>query len=83
MEENYKGFFKQSSPPQYLFKYDSVRNDYVFLKGQLRFNYIGDLIPEYKDELIEFLEDLYDDENTTYHTKRILKDIVKIHKLKK
>ena len=75
---NITGFLKQTSEPEYIFKWDSDKSDYYFIKGNLKGQYIKDLLINYKDELKELLQELYDECN--YHTKLILKDIVKENK---
>lgn len=83
MFENYNGFLKQTSESQEIFRYESYENDYIFIKGLLEGQYIKNILIENRNELITFLENLYNDENTNVHTKNVLKDIVKINKIKK
>jgi len=81
MEANVKQFLKQSSESQLIFKWTGT--DYKFIKGNTNGYTIRHLIKEYPDETKELLIELYEDENTNYHTKQILKEIVKIHNIKK
>ena len=78
MEANFKMFLKQSSQPEGLFKWCSVRNDYMYIKGFKSGHFVGDLIREYGSDEKDALEELYQ-ETSNWHTKYILKDIVKIH----
>lgn len=78
-DANFKSFLYQSSQSQNIFKWCSIRNDYMYRKGARIGYFIGDLIVDHREEEKEFLEELYSNEETNYHTKKILKDIVKIH----
>ena len=75
MEENIQGFLKQTSETQKLLKWCSDEDDYIFLKGQLVGRFVGDLIIDYKDDIKELLQEVYEDERSNYHTKQMLKDI--------
>lgn len=83
MESNIKGFLNQTSESQKIFQWDSIEKDYKIIRGNQRGFYVRDLYKEYPDETKEMLEDLYENENTNYSTKQILKEIVKINKIRK
>ncbi len=74
--ENIKGFFKQSSVNQKLFKWTG--SDYRVMKG----NYAGKTIMSmYEDDpefTMEFLNSILESEECSYHTRFIIEDIKKI-----
>ncbi len=81
MEANVKQFLKQTSQSQGIFIWDY--DDYKYIKGAQCGHRIGDLIVEYKWELKDALQEMYDHEDSNHHTKMIIKDIVRIHFKKK
>ena len=83
-EANIKGFMQQASENQKLF-YIDINGDYRFNKG----NYKDELIKSFLDgdekeeQLKDLLYDVFTDERCTYATKLVIKDIIKMYKIKK
>jgi hypothetical protein len=76
MFENYERFLN-ISPSQNIFRWDSIRNDYYLIKGVASGQFIKDLYSERPDETLEFLDAVYDNEQSNQHTKNIVIEIKK------
>jgi hypothetical protein len=80
MKNNVKHFLIQSSIPEGLFLY--TKYGYAYNKGHLKGRLISDVIVDYREETLEFLEELYD-ETESFHTKYVIEDIISIIKKSK
>ena len=79
MEANFNQFLKQTSPNQEIFEYNSYTNDYKFLVGDLTGLSVEELVTENKDELKEYLKEMYYHNDTNTNTKLIISEIIKKH----
>lgn len=80
MCENPQGVLNRSES-QNIFRWDSRRNDYFLIKGVASGQYIKDLYAEYPEQITEMLDELYTDERTNQHTKKIIIEIRKYTKI--
>ena len=83
MNKRIEMFLKATSPDQKIFKYDSEKDEYQFLKGNIAGKYVSELLPQFREELKELLQNIFDDEESNYNTKQIILQIVNKHFKKK
>jgi hypothetical protein len=83
VEANIKSFLSMTSQSQLIFKWDSDINNYIVNRGNQKGYSIKQLLDMDYDSTKEMLIDLYYDENTNINTKQIIKEIIKINKIKK
>ena len=76
IKTNIDNFLSQTSEHQHLFRFDSRRQDYLILKGNLTGKWINDLCKDYLDETLEMLDNIYTDENSNSHTRMVIDEII-------
>ena len=74
-------FLKEISEKQWLFIYS--KDGYVFNKGHLKGRLVNELYEIDSEGLMDFLENLYDHEETNHHTKFVIRDVIKMINYKK
>lgn len=76
MKKRIKLFLEQIAQPQGLFIYS--KDGYRYLKGAQRGYLVSEIMIDYYYEQLDALQDLYN-ETESFHTKRVIEDILKIH----
>lgn len=74
MECNWKVFYSQSSTHQYFFTYS--KEGFRFNKGYFKGHLLKDLYDVNKEQLKDYLEELYRDERTSAHTRMVVLEIM-------
>lgn len=77
---NIQHFLIHNSPSQEIFILSKW--GYMINKGHLKGHLINDLNRSDREGLIEFLDGLFNDQNSNINTKRVIRDIQKTLKIK-
>ena len=72
---NIQRFLLSNSPSQGIFRY--TKNGYIILKGQLRGGLVDYLYKANPEQFREYLDDIYNHEDSNLNTKKIIKEIIR------